>query len=68
MLTDGKIIWTYTPNTDGYFVTGPAVAYGNVYELNKDGNLYAIDLATGHLAWKYQGPGTLLVARIPHSC
>lgn len=57
---DGKILWTYTPDTDGYFVTGPAVAYGNVYELNKDGNLYAINLATGHLAWKYQGPGTLL--------
>ena len=57
---DGKILWTYTPNTDGYFTTGPAIAYGNVYELNKDGNLYAIDLATGHLAWKYQGPGTLL--------
>jgi outer membrane protein assembly factor BamB len=57
---DGEILWTYSPNTDGYFVTGPAVAYGNVYELNKDGNLYAINLATGHLAWKYQGPGTLL--------
>ncbi len=37
-----------------------AVAYGNVYELNKDGNLYAINKATGQLAWKYQGPGTLL--------
>ena len=47
-------------NTDGYFATGPAIAYGNVYELNKDGNLYAIDLATGQLVWKYQGPGTLL--------
>jgi outer membrane protein assembly factor BamB len=57
---DGKILWTYTPDSDGYFTTGPAIAYGNVYELNKDGNLYAIDLATGHLAWKYQGPGTLL--------
>jgi len=57
---DGKILWTYTPGSDGYFTTGPAIAYGNVYELNKDGNLYAIDLATGHLAWKYQGPGTLL--------
>ncbi len=59
--TDGKILWTYSPGTtDGYFTTGPAVAYGNVYELNKDGNLYAINVATGQLAWKYQGPGTLL--------
>lgn len=58
--TDGKILWTYTPNTDGYFVTGPAVAYGMVYELNKDGILYALDIATGMLVWKYQGPGTLL--------
>jgi outer membrane protein assembly factor BamB len=57
---DGKILWTYTPDTDGYFTTGPAIAYGNVYELNKDGNLYAINLATGRLSWKYQGPGTLL--------
>ncbi len=59
--TDGKILWTYSPGTaDGYFVTGPAVAYGNVYELNKDGNLYAINIATGQLVWKYQGSGTLL--------
>ena len=58
--TDGKILWTYTPDTDGYFVTGSAVAYGMVYELNKDGYLYAIDIATGDLIWRYQGPGTLL--------
>jgi outer membrane protein assembly factor BamB len=59
--TDGKILWTYSPGTaDGYFVTGPAVAYGMIYELNKDGNMYAVDVATGQLVWKYQGPGTLL--------
>ena len=58
--SDGKILWTYTPDTDGYFTTGSAVAYGIVYELNKDGYLYAIDIATGKLVWKYQGPGTLL--------
>ncbi len=59
--TDGKILWIYSPGTaDGYFTTGAAVAYGNVYELNKDGNLYAINTATGQLTWKYQGPGTLL--------
>ena len=27
-------------DTDGYFTTGPAIAYGMVYEMNKDGNLY----------------------------
>ena len=31
-----------------------------VYELNKDGNLYAIDVDTGNLVWKYQGPGPLI--------
>lgn len=63
--SDGKILWTYSPGTDGYFVTGTAVAYGNVYELNKDGNLYALDLASGQLAWKYHGPGTLLWPGFP---
>ena len=59
--TNGEILWTYNPGTsDGYFTNGPSVAYGIVYELNKDGNLYALDVATGRLVWKYQGPGTLL--------
>ena len=59
--TNGNILWTYSPSTsEGYFTTGPAVAYGIVYELNKDGNLYAIEVETGKLVWKYQGPGTLL--------
>ena len=59
--TDGRILWTYSPGTsDGYFTTGPAIAYGTVYELNKDGNLYAVDVATGKLVWAYHGPGTLL--------
>ncbi len=59
--TTGEILWTYSPETsDGYFTTGTAVAYGNVYELNKDGNLYAVDIDTGKLVWKYQGPGSML--------
>ena len=37
------------PDTDGYFVTGGAVAYGMVYEMNKDGYLYAFDMYTGKL-------------------
>jgi outer membrane protein assembly factor BamB len=31
-----------------------------VYMLNKDGYLYALDLNTGDLVWKYQGPGYLM--------
>jgi hypothetical protein len=31
-----------------------------VYELNKDGYFYALDVDTGDLVWKYQGPGSLL--------
>jgi len=58
--TTGEIVWTYTPATDGYFTAGCAIAYGMVYEPNKDGNVYAIDLETGELVWRYQGPGTML--------
>jgi outer membrane protein assembly factor BamB len=63
--TDGQILWTYTPDTDGYFTTGCAVAYGMVYELNKDGYLYAINVETGDLVWKYQGPDTILWPGFP---
>lgn len=58
--TNGDTLWTYTPGTDGYFTTRCAVAYGMVFELNKDGNLYAFNVETGDLVWKYQGPGTML--------
>ena len=58
--TNGEILWTYTPRTDnGYWCSGSAAAYGLVYSLNKDGHLYAIDVETGELAWKYRGPGPL---------
>lgn len=63
--TNGQILWTYTPDTDGYFTTGCAVAYGIAYELNKDGNLYAIDVETGDLVWKYSGPTTILWPGFP---
>ncbi|MBT0158796.1 PQQ-binding-like beta-propeller repeat protein [Candidatus Bathyarchaeota archaeon A05DMB-2] len=59
--TNGEILWTYTPNTDGYFTTGCAVAYGMVYEMNKDGHLYAFDIKTGNLVWKYKGPDETLL-------
>jgi outer membrane protein assembly factor BamB len=64
--TTGEVLWTYSPGTsEGYFTTGSAVAYGLVYNLNKDGNLYALDAATGGLVWKHQGPGTMLWPGFP---
>ncbi len=61
--TSGNIIWTFNPQieSDGYFVTGPAIGYGMIYEMNKDGNLYALDQATGTLVWKYKGPDSSLL-------
>ena len=61
--TTGQILWTYLPpsSEEGYFVTGPAVAYGIVYEMNKDGYLYALDGATGDLIWRYKGPDDSLL-------
>ncbi|MCW4034058.1 MAG: PQQ-binding-like beta-propeller repeat protein, partial [Candidatus Bathyarchaeota archaeon] len=63
--TDGEIVWTYTPDTDGYFTVGCAVAYGMVYEPNKDGSIYAINMTTGDRVWSYQGPGTMLFPGMP---
>ena len=63
--TDGEILWTYTPDTNGYFTVGCAVAYGMVYEPNKDGSIYAINIETGELVWSYKGPGTMLFPGMP---
>ncbi len=59
--TNGQILWTFTPQTNGYFTTSAAVAYGNVYEMNKDGYLYALNVATGDLVWRYKGPDDTLL-------
>lgn len=59
--TTGEIIWRYRPDTDGYFVTGCAVAYGMVYSMNKDGYLYAFDMYTGEVVWRYRGPNDSLM-------
>jgi len=61
--SNGTILWTFTPPNDngGYFTTGSALAYGNVYAMNKDGYLYVLDQATGKLVWKYQGPDSELI-------
>lgn len=63
--TDGETLWTYSPGTDGYFTVGCAVAYGMVFEPNKDGSIYAVNITTGELVWKYQGPGTMLFPGMP---
>ncbi len=57
----GQIIWAFRPDSNGYFTTGPAIAYGMVYEMNKDGYLYAINVETGNLIWKYKGPDESLI-------
>ncbi|HSV49734.1 MAG TPA: PQQ-binding-like beta-propeller repeat protein, partial [Candidatus Acidoferrales bacterium] len=57
----GDIIWRYRPDTDGYFVTGCAVAYGMVYQMNKDGYLYAFNMYTGEVVWRYKGPNDSLM-------
>ena len=59
--TNGQILWTYSPQTNGYFVTSTAIAYGNVYEMNKDGFLYAINEDNGNLVWRYKGPDNTLL-------
>jgi outer membrane protein assembly factor BamB len=64
--SNGDILWEYNPHTeDGYFCVGPAVAYGMVYELNRDGYLYALDIDTGEVVWKYEGPGPLMFPGTP---
>jgi outer membrane protein assembly factor BamB len=56
--TTGKVLWVYNPNTEfGSWCYGSAAAYGMVYELNTDGQLYAIDVNRGQPVWKYKGPG-----------
>jgi outer membrane protein assembly factor BamB len=61
----GDILWTYNANTNGYFCSGTAVAYGMVYEPNKDGYIYAININNGSLVWKYKGPGTMIFPGMP---
>ena len=59
--TTGNIVWRYRPETDGYFTTGCAVAYGMVYQMNKDGYLYAFNIRTGEVVWRYKGPNDTLM-------
>jgi len=54
----GEYLWDFNPG--GYWnfwASWPAAAYGLYFEQNFDGYLYAINVNTGQLAWKYKGPG-----------
>ncbi len=58
--TNGKVLWVYNPGTEmGHWASGCAAAYDKVYEINKDGHLYALDVNTGQVVWKYKCPGYL---------
>ncbi|MDR1993952.1 MAG: PQQ-binding-like beta-propeller repeat protein [Nitrososphaerota archaeon] len=59
--TNGDIVWRHLPDTEGYFTTGCAIAYGMVYQMNKNGYLYAFDMYTGEVVWKYRGPNDTLM-------
>ncbi len=45
------IKWKF--HTDGRVISSPAVVNGVVYVGSTDGNLYAVDAATGNLKWKF---------------
>ena len=49
--------WAYT--TGGQVYSSPAVADGTVYIGSYDGNVYALDAATGHIRWTYTTSGTV---------
>lgn len=51
-LPQGEIKWTF--KTERAIHSSPAVAYGNVYFGSADGNLYAVDAATGAERWAFE--------------
>ncbi|MBN1954428.1 MAG: PQQ-binding-like beta-propeller repeat protein [Anaerolineae bacterium] len=51
--SDGQKRWNFT--ADGWFATPPVIDGGCVYALCWDDYLYALDLHTGWLRWKFRG-------------
>jgi len=47
--------WSFS--TNGAIVSSPTVADGSVYVGSADGNLYAVEAATGKLRWKFDAHG-----------
>jgi len=48
---DLELLWSY--ETGGWVESSPTVSNGVLYVGSNDGNLYALDIATGNLKWKY---------------
>jgi len=59
---DGTIIWSNVTDTDptATIQSSPAVAGGMVYVGSNDGNLYALDAATGIKIWNFTTGGAIL--------
>ncbi len=53
--TKGYLNWTF--KAGGVVHTRPAIAQNWLYAGSFDGNLYAIDIRTGNLAWKFKTTG-----------
>ncbi|HEX5543567.1 MAG TPA: PQQ-binding-like beta-propeller repeat protein [Micromonospora sp.] len=52
----GAIIWQIADLADGYAWAPVSVANGVLYASSTNGNMYAIDAATGQYLWDFQGP------------
>ncbi len=53
--TNGAILWEYDPNTFyGYWAFMGAIYNNKIYNINTDNHVYAIDMETGQLAWKWK--------------
>jgi hypothetical protein len=50
---NNQVKWVFE-ETEGGFDTNPLVAGNLVYAGNRDGFMYAVNITTGQLAWKYQ--------------
>ncbi len=64
--SSGETLWTFNPHTQGgYWSTGCSVAYGLVYALNTDGNLYALNVTNGEVAWTYRSASSIYLPGAP---
>ena len=55
---DGSVVWSFRSES-GVQVHAGAIAHGLVYGTSEDGNLYALDPATGELRWTASVGGRL---------
>jgi outer membrane protein assembly factor BamB len=56
----GKLRVAWRVQTDGAYSSSPAVAGGTVYIGNNSGTLYALDLRTGAVRWRYHVAAPLM--------